>query len=268
MNCIQCNAHIAPGSAHCYFCGTLQSPAPAVGVSGTSSIGQPVAAALTSTTPESWRLWFSFFLGGLYAPVASQYLLAREEWASGLGMGSLPPAMPSQRGWVVLSLFAGLPAYLVAVLGLLVNATQVRRSWHAYHSGYTGATGWYGIDHVSSFALMNLFVGFFFLFSWLHARYVERRFELLLAEVSGGDPQRLLAFRRGAVGRQLGAWLCAVPLALLIGVGLIVASVGWFESLDALFFVYALFVGVAAWTSSWLNISPALRFRTVIGLTP
>lgn len=269
MNCTSCNAQLAPGSSHCFFCGTAQSqrarpsatryPAGGSPGSGASTYGQWVNASAPAS--EAWRVWASFFLGGLYGPIASTYLFKREEWSAGFRKGALPPAAPSQRGLVVLSLFVGLPMLFIAVLGFVINATEVRRSYDYYE---TGVDVWYGLSQAHSFGWINLLVAGFFVLSVVVSRLVDRRFEVLLSELTAGDPQAIYGFRKGRAGRVIASLLGVLPLLLLVSMDLQMVLAGWNRSLDGFAALYMLSITLAAWATSWLNISPVTRFRQVL----
>ena len=274
MNCASCQAQLAPGSTHCYACGSRQpSPQPrartgASGGRGSSAVGSQAWQNWSANAPaasESWRVWASFFLGGLYGPVASLYLAHREEWAAGLRSGALPPATPSQRGFIVLGLFVGLPVFFVSILGFVINASEVRRHWDYYDNGIDA---WIGVSDAWWFAWVNLLIAGFYLVSVVLARMIDRRFAILLSELTGGDPQAMLSYRRGRFGRIVAAVLGVVPFALVAWMAVRMRIETWAPSLDgqAVFYLFA--VTVAAWATSWLHVSPVSRFRDVLVSQP
>lgn len=210
-------------------------------------------------------MWASFFLGGLYGPVASLYLAHREEWAAGLRSGALPPATPSQRGLIVLGLFVGLPVFFVSILGFVINASEVRRHWDYYDSG---VDAWIGVSDAWWFAWVNLWIAGFYLVSVVMARMVDQRFGVLLAELTGGDPQAMLAFRRGRVGRVIAGLLGAAPFALIVWMAVRMRIETWSPSLEGWAVIYLFVTTLAAWATSWLHVTSVARFRSVLVSRP
>lgn len=263
MNCTACNAQLAPGSTTCYFCGARQAQAvrtsharPAHGASWRGPGGPP---------HEGWRTWTSFFLAGLYAPIASAYLVRREEHLAGLRRGQLPPTSPSQVGRVVLWLFAGVPALVVMVLAFSAHVSSVRRASRFYESG---EDAWVGLGTASHILLVNLSVGLFFAVSVCVARWARRRFELLIEEITQGDPHVVSLYREGRAGRVVAAATGFAPLAFL-GVYVVTLAAGsWHPALSELGLAWVPLVGAAAWATSWLNIQAATRYRAVLSVLP
>lgn len=268
MNCTSCNAQLAPGSSSCFFCGASQptSPRAPSAMRSTWQPQAPTAAYGQWTTPganlsETWRVWASFFLGGLYGPIAGQYLLQREEWGAGMRAGSLPPSAPSQRGLVVLGLFVALPVFFVGVLGFVINAADVRRSWEYYEANIDA---WSNTSQAYGFAWLNVLIAGFYVLSVLIARMNELRFEVLLSEVTGADPAALREFRRGATLRTLASIAGIAPMLVIVEMNTIMVATEWAQHLQPQALLYLALCAVAAWATSWLNISPAGRFRAVL----
>lgn len=245
MHCVSCQAQLAAGSKHCYFCGTTQ-PAPAV--SG-PSMNQN---AWLSTNPgnEGWRIWASVFLGGLYAPIASSYLLARER--AGIA-GKALPAPPSNRGLVVLALFFGLPLLSVYVLMMGDRIASI---------GYTNAHGdSYAWRSAAKVVTVNILFAWFYLFSAVLARRTERRFALLLYEVTGGSIAAVSAFQRGAIPRWTASVLAAGPMLIICRIGATMNWAEWKPSMEGMGWLFILAVMAATWATSWLHINTIRRFR-------
>lgn len=253
MHCVSCQAQLAAGSNHCYFCGTVQ-PAPAVSGPSTNQ------NAWFSTNPanEGWRIWASFFLGGLYAPIASSYLLERER--AGIA-GTTLPAPPSNRGLVVLALFIGLPFLSVIVLMLNDRIDSV---------GYSSALGdSYAWKSAVEVVRLNLFIAWFYVFSAVLSRRIHRRYAVLLYEVTGGSATAVAAFRRGQFTRWFAALLSAGPMLIVCWIAATMRWSGWDPKLDLLGSLFLLSVAVATWASSWLHINPIRRFRAAaLGAPP
>ena len=268
MNCVSCQARLAPRSTHCYFCGATQpagARAPVGGgtPSGTSPYGPgSYAQWMSSSEPnsEGWRLWASFFLGGLYGPIASRYLYQREEWNAGRRPGKAAPTAPSNRGLVVLGMFVGLPMLFILVLGFVISANEV--SWYG-----AGNTSW-NLDEAHGFAFANLFVAGFYLLSLTAARQMDRRFQLLLYELTGGDRQTLDTYRRGRGATFAAAVMAAAPFGLLTWMSIVMRQEMWSPDLDTLAVLYMFLIMAATWATSWLNVTPVSRFRRAMLARP
>lgn len=267
MNCISCQAALAPRSTHCYFCGAGQPQAASTGAWGAAASSAASASTtytqwIASSAPngESWRAWASFFLGGLYGPVASRFLYQREEWSAGVRQANAPPAAPSTRGLIVLGLFFGLPVLCILVLGFTISAVDV--GWRP-NEGIA-----YGLGEARTFAYLNVFVALFYVASWLAARHVDRQFLVLLVELTGGDRSAITAYREGRIRRAVAAVLAIAPLALVVGTNVRLLLVPWFDhaGLMAMYFLAA--VMVAAWATSWLHTSSLARFRRAMLARP
>ena len=246
MHCVSCQAQLAAGSSHCYFCGTVQPPAQ---LSGTSTGSNPWFAA--NPANEGWRIWASLFLGGLYAPIASSFLLARER--AGIAGKALPPP-PSNRGLVVLGLFIGLPMLLVLVMQLPDSAHSAGRA--------TDVGASYALPGTRRMANANLFIAWFYVVSLLLARRVERNFSLLLYEVTAGSRSAVSAFRGNPIGRWLASAVAVAPMILVCSIAFILRWHTWHDSVEVLSSLYILAVFFATCATSWLHISPIHRFRT------
>lgn len=242
MHCVSCQAQLAAGSNHCYFCGTVQ---PSAQVSGT---GAGAANHWFTTNPanEGWRIWASFFMGGLYAPIASSYLLARER--AGIA-GKTLPAPPSNRGPVVLSLFVGLPALFIITIGFAIQLTPE-----------TGR-GVGGTDEALRLASLNLFISWFYAFSLMMARRVERNFALLLYETTSGSSAAVATFRKRSVGRVVASVAACLPLAMTAYIGFTLRWFDWHSTLGGMKWFYLIALFAAAGATSWLHVSPIHRFR-------
>ncbi len=264
MNCISCQAALAPRSSHCYFCGTAQPQAQAGGAAWQGSSGGSTTYAqwIASSAPngESWRAWASFFLGGLYGPIASRFLYEREEWSAGVRQANHPPVAPSTRGLVVLGMFFGLPMLAILVLGYTISANDV--SWNPT----TGAR--YGVSEAHTFAYLNVFVAMFYAGSLLAARHVDRRFQVLLYELTGGEKTALGAFRAGKVRRTIASVVALCPLALLLSANVTMLRSGWSYTIPASAVYYLFAVTAATWATSWLHVNGLARFRRAMLARP
>lgn len=272
MNCASCNARIPPSSSHCYLCGAAQPGRRGAGAAspggGLSRHGGAPSSSyarwLASSYPrsEGWRIWTSFFLGGLYAPLASAYLVEREEWTAGLRRGALPPAPPSQRGAVVLGLSLALPTFLILVLGAVVSAFDVRLI-----SG-EGEAVWTNLRAAYTFTWLNLAVVGFYLLSLVQARTVASRFRELLRELTHGDARAMDVFDAEPWGARLAMLVSLLP-ALVLGVSAFrMLRVGWDDAQPAFALLYLVVLCGAAWSTSWLNLRPAMRFRAALFQNP
>ncbi len=246
MHCVSCQAQLAAGSNHCYFCGTVQ---PTAQVSGTGA-GANNMWFTTNSANEGWRIWASFFLGGLYAPIASSYLLARER--AGIAGKTLPPP-PSNRGLVVLSLFIGLPALFIISLSFVDRLSSVPTFDDVFRSNRIA-----GAHHS---AILNMLVAWFYFFSLMMARRVERNFALLLYETTAGSAAAVASFRRPLFMRGAASVIACGPIALMAYVGFTMRWFEWHDSLAGLGGLYILALVAATWATSWLHISPMRRFR-------
>lgn len=213
------------------------------------------------TRAEGWRIWTSFFLAGLYAPLAVRYLVAREEWTAGLGRSGLPPAPPSQRGGLVLLLSVALPIVLVLVLGLVISALDVRPRI----VGAEGhVVGWDALQTVHRFGWFNLLIGGLYPALVLLGRPSEARLHDLLVRVTGGDARVLRIFEAGRLWRRLVALTALLPLGVLCVMARALVDHGWVSHLAPLALAYLVSVVVAAWCVSWVVLQPALRFREAL----
>jgi hypothetical protein len=262
MNCSSCNAQLAPGSGTCYFCGARQARSWR-GTAGRSATQQRWGAS--STSAEGWRTWTSFFLAGLYAPIAARFLVLREEHLAGLRKGQLPPTSPSQVGRVVLGLFIGVPALAVAAMAFVANASSVHRS-SAYFE--VGEDRWVSLQAAHSAILVNLFVALVYAASVVVARWAERRFELLLAHATDEDPHVIRLYRQGSTSRAVATVVALLPLAMIAVYSVVVFRAGWDSSLSGAAGLWLPLVIAAAWASSWLNIHAASRYRAVLSSVP
>jgi hypothetical protein len=215
---------------------------------------------IASTAPngESWRLWASFFLGGLYGPVAGRYLYNREEWNAGVSSATSVPVAPSARGLVVLAMFFGLPTLSMLVIGLSMSAA--------------GLHGFYGpsaqeAESLRMLGYLNLFVSAFYTSSVLVARDVERRFRLLLYELTSGDRGVMRLFERGRLSRTIAMAFGLLPLLVVI-YGNSVMLFGWHSSVATILGLYFLVTAVATFATSWLNVSQLARFRRAMLSAP
>lgn len=258
MNCVSCQAALAPRSTHCFFCGAAQPSAGPGGAAPGWQAGQgPTTYAqwVASSAPngEGWRLWASFFLGGLYGPIASRYLYDREEWNAGVRQSNAPPVAPSTRGLVVLGMFFGLPLLCILVLGFAISAGKV--IWYVQEG-----VG-YGLSEAHAFAYLNLFVALFYAGSALAAFHVERRFLILLYELTAGDKATIAVFRAGGVKRIVATFLATVPLLLVLYADGVMLAADWSYSVQDVSLAYLLAVAIATWSTSWLHVHPLARFR-------
>ncbi|MFT6398574.1 MAG: hypothetical protein ACJAYU_003333 [Bradymonadia bacterium] len=204
----------------------------------------------TNPANEGWRIWASFFLGGLYAPIASSYLLSRER--AGIAGKTLPPP-PSNRGLVVLSLFVGLPALSLISLMYMDRLSDVANSLPAFRG--------YKIGEAHHFAVLNMFVSWFYFFSLMMARRVERNFALLLYETTAGSAAAVAAFRKSSFSRLIASVVACTPLVIMAGMGFTMRWFNWHESLAGMGAFYIVALISATWATSWLHISPIHRFR-------
>jgi hypothetical protein len=275
MNCRSCNTQLAAGSTVCFFCGAPQSlHASAVGGGQGASPaawnwGAPNSVSLDA---EFWRVWVSWVLFGTYAPLAGLYLLQREEWNVGLRPATAPPIAPSQRGLYVFALILFMPVVLVMFFGFLVEVSGVRWETTASYAAY-GTDGsqqgwWSGLRGAYGMGVLNLTVVSYLASLVLTGDFLHRRFEALLIETSGGDPLRLLRYRKLRVLRIAAQLATLVPALLLLTVLTASVLTGWSHVLTILSWLMALSLFVSAWTGSWLNISPFLRYRRVVSPTP
>lgn len=268
MNCISCQAALAPRSTHCYFCGAGQPQAQSGQAGGAAWQGAAASSSTTyaqwiaSSAPngESWRAWASFFLGGLYGPIASRFLYEREEWSAGVRQASHPPVAPSTRGLVVLGMFFGLPLLAILVLGFTISANDV--SWNPT----TGTQ--YGVAEAHTFAYLNLFVAMFYVGSLLAARHIDRRFLVLLYELTGGDKTTLGAFRSGRIRRAVASLIALSPLVLLLWSNMLMVRDGWSYGISSTAVYYLLAVTAATWATSWLHVNGLARFRRAMLARP
>lgn len=251
MNCPSCQAHIAPASSHCFFCGAdlHANRAPGTAGAGLRFRGLPAEN-------EGWRIWLSWLLFGLYAPVVGSFLFEREEWNASLRADSLPPTAPSQRGLFVLGIVLFAPLIAILALSYTVQSLEYASRWN-HQPG----------DSPVILGLINLAIASIPAFGTLSARSLQRRFELLLTEITGGDPIALVRFRQGARHRFAIA-LVAWSSMSLIGLQLVmmVSGTGGSEVFFTPLYMFSLLL--APWASSWLNIEPAMRFRRVMAGVP
>ena len=263
MNCVSCQAALAPRSSHCFFCGAAQPVQPS-NASNLPRAGGPAGyaqwVASSAPHPERWRIWASFFLAGLYAPIASRFLYRREEWNAGVGQSSAAPVAPSSRGLVVIGLFFGLPVVCILVLGFMIAASKA---------------GWYpneqvarGLGEAHAFGYLNLFVACFYAGSALAALHVERRFVILLYELTAGDQVTLRAFRKGRVRRWLARAVACLPLTLIVYANVVMVTQDWNERVDPVSGFYLFAVLLATWCTSWLHVHPLGRFRRAMVARP
>jgi hypothetical protein len=244
MHCVSCHAQLAAGSNHCYFCGTVQ---PATQVVGTAAGNN--AWFSTNSSYEGWRIWTSFLLAGLYAPIASSYLLARER--AGIA-GKALPSPPSNRGLVWLGLFIGLPTIWVLVLALAPSVKHVIRFPDVLsHSR----------SHAARMVIGNIFIAWFYVFSLLTARRVERHLSLLLYDVTAGSATAVAAFRANRVAQWIAGALAIAPMVVICKIAFITRWASWDDSLAPLTTLYVFAITAASWATSWLHVNPVLRFR-------
>lgn len=254
MHCVSCQAQLAPGSASCYFCGASQPAAAGGGYPGSGGVG---AQWLTQApAQEGWRIWASFFLGGLYAPIASNYLLEREKWNASGGTGGQPPSPPSNRGLAVLGLFVGLPALSILVFGFATTAGDV--NWYGPDS-----SSW-GVRSAHRFAFFNIPVAWFYLLSLVLARRVDREFTVLLHQVTGGSRAAAREYAPGRIARAFAHVLSVIPLLLLGACVTLMITRTWVAEMDAMAAFYVLAVAIATWATSWLHVTPLRRFRRAV----
>lgn len=213
------------------------------------------------TANEGWRTWASFFMGGLYAPVASSYLFSREEWNAGASKRATPIAPPSTRGVVVLGLFCGVP--VMALVGLfMVNAMS--SVWVDPSSGVPRM-----VRGAQSAAFLNLFVAWFYVLSVLLARQMDRRFSLLLFEVTGGSRAAMRRMRRGRVGRGVAMAVSCLPFVIVAVCVMTMRTAGWSPLLDSMGGFYALTSFAAAFLTSVLHMGTYNRFQAALrSVTP
>lgn len=216
---------------------------------------------MVSTFPraEGWRIWASFFLGGLYGVIAGRYLAAREEWTVGLTERQWPPIPPSQRGVVVLGLSLFLPLLLLAVLGLISGAMDV-----LWISVAPGEGLWRHTRAVHVATWLNLPVAIWPVLAAVLSQDVEARIQGVLAELGGEDPQVLQRFAEGASSRRWAFVAALVPLLSWVGLALVLLFVRWHPVAYWLILTYVVSTIIALWSVSWLNISPVLRMRSVL----
>ena len=275
MNCRSCNTQLAAGSTVCFFCGAPQSPHTPTSGGGTGASPTPwnwVAPHHVALDTEFWRVWVSWFLFGTYAPLAGLYLLQREEWNGGLRPAAAPPIAPSQRGLYVFALILFMPVVLVMFFGFIFEVSGVRwetsGSYGPYDSDASQQGQWSGLRGAYGMGVLNLTVVIYLAGLVLTSDFLHRRFESLLIETSGGDPLRLLRYRKGRLLRVAAQVVTLVPAMLLVTVLTASVLIGWSEVLSILSWLMALSLFVAAWTGSWLNLSPFIRYRRVVSPTP
>lgn len=272
MNCRSCNAQLAAGSTACFFCGAVQQQQSSVGSVG--GRGAPQAPWSWSSPPmtqdsETWRIWVSWVLFGTYGPLAGLYLLQREEWNAGLR--AAPPIAPSQRGLYVFALIVFMPVVVVLFFGFLIEVGGV--SWYtsAYDASASDAApgGWWsGLQGAYAMGVMNLSMVSYLAGLVLTGDFLNRRFESLLLETSGGDPLSLLRYRKLRAVRVAAQVATLLPALLLLTVLTSAVLVGWSHVLTLLCWLAALSILVSAWTGSWLNIAPFMRYRRVVSPSP
>lgn len=255
MHCVSCQAQLAPGSPSCYFCGAPQpaSSGPAFAGGGTVQHAQWLTQA---PSQEGWRIWASFFLGGLYAPIASDYLLKREQWNAAGGSGGSPPAPPSNRGVAVLGLFIGLPLLTILLFGYVNQADRV--AWYG-----PGGESW-NVSNAHRFAWLNIPIAWFYFFSVVLARRVNREFAILLHEVTGGSRAAAREFAPGRIGRAVAHVVGVLPLLILGASIVLMLTRTWVHELEGWAVLYMFAVAAATWATSWLHITPLRRFRRAV----
>jgi hypothetical protein len=266
MNCRQCHAQLAPGAQACPFCGTpsaSHAPGGAPGLrSGASALWHTPAPAHAGID-EGWRVWLSTLLFGTYAPAAGLFLLQREEWTLGLRQDPLPPSAPSQRGLYVVGLLFLLPMlaslcvpYLLQVLR--VGLHEVTPQWRPMV-----------LQGLQWMAMLNLLVAAVPLAVMVWGRWLQRRAEALLVEVTHGDPVALMRFGHGTWVRVIVGSLTAMPLVFLLLPGLHLPVRSAWESW-VLFtgLGYALSLPLSAWAASWFCLHPVLHLRRVLQQRP
>ncbi len=254
MNCTTCQASLAPASTRCFFCGTDLSAGRA-GQAATANLSLRYRGGPTES--EGWRIWLSWMLFGLYAPVVGNYLFEREEWSASLRADNLPPVAPSQRGLFVLAIVLFAPLIAILCLSWTVQSMEV-----AAHSHYRSVT-----ESIMVLGLINLAISAIPAFGVANARWLNRRYEALITETTGADPLALVRFRSGTRGRLL-AKVAAFSSLLLVSLQLIglVADLGARGSMVTPFYMLSLLL--SPWASSWLNIESTMRFRRVMAGTP
>ncbi|TVQ96695.1 MAG: hypothetical protein EA398_15655 [Deltaproteobacteria bacterium] len=264
MLCASCQARLLAQQTDCLVCGARQP-----GSAGAAHLHahSPWAAWMAAADPraEGWRIWTSFFLAGLYAPLAASWLAAREEWTAGLGRGGLPPAPPSQRGAIVLLLSIALPILLILVLGYVVSMFDVRPRPLGFSPVIVGLEA---LPTAQRFLWMNLLLSAIYPAFAIHARLVDRRFEQLLARLTHADPVMLQRYREGRPWRVAAALLGLLPLVVLMITARLLLDHGWSEVQYLLALLYIVALAVAAWATSWLALQPALRFRSLLHAGP
>lgn len=206
-------------------------------------------------TQEGWRVWASFFLGGLYGPIASNYVLRREQWNAAGGTAGAPPAPPSNQGLAVLGLFVGLPTLSILVLGMGA-ASDV--DW----SG-SGPPSW-GVRNAHRWAFFNLPVAWFYVLSVVLARRIEREFAILLHQITAGSRAAARDYARGGLSRALATGVSFAPFVILVSAVVLMRLHTWSDAIVGLSAFYVLSTFVAAWASSWLHIAPLRRFRRAV----
>ena len=274
MNCRTCNAQLAAGSTACFFCGAAQQQSSTVSV-GVRGAAQPpwswTGPPSVTQDAETWRIWVSWVLFGTYGPLAGLYLLQREEWNAGLRSATSPPIAPSQRGLYVFALILFMPVVVVLFFGFLIEVSGV--SWHttayAIHGSDAAGQGWWnGLRGAYGMGVLNLSLVSYLASLVLTGDFLNRRFESLLMETSGGDPLSLLRYRRSRPLRVAAQLATLLPALLLLTVLTTAVLMGWSEVLTLLCWLAALSTFVSAWTGSWLNIAPFTRYRRVVSPAP
>lgn len=275
MNCRSCNTQLAAGSTACFFCGASQPQSVVSGVGGRTP-SQAATWSWTAPPPvaqdsETWRIWVSWVLFGTYGPLAGLYLLQREEWNAGLRSATSPPIAPSQRGLYVFALILFMPVVVVLFFGFLIEVGGV--SWqttaYATYGSLAARPGWWnGLRGAYGMGVLNLSLVSYLASLVLTGDFVNRRFESLLMETTGGDPLSLLRYRRMRVLRVAAQLATLFPAFLLLTVLTSALLIGWSDVLTLLSWLTTLSIFVSAWTGSWLNIAPFMRYRRVVSPAP
>lgn len=259
MRCSTCQAQLLPGAKTCVFCGASQPLSAAV---GSQSVAFQAGWQGTWRRPrrEYWRVWLGVFTGGLYGPIAGQYLFAADRWHAGFG-GDNEPGAPWQNGFAIILLIVILPIYAGMVLtntGQVLNVpAQINESvqwqWAGALIESARRGSWFSVIAASIPLLLGLY-------SWgLHARYAA-----LLAALTDHDLELRRRYEAGR-GWRVGAMaLSTLPLCFALSVATTLKLSMWQPWVHGLAIAQLLAFFVAAWAVSWLAISPAVRFRYVL----
>ena len=250
MQCDSCQAVLAPSAANCLFCGAAQASVAPGGAPRGLAYAHSQLLLLHNGASEAWRVWLSFFLCGLYAPLAGEYL--HDVAAHHAGRASSAPTPPSGRGLMVLALFFLVPTVLVLVFGFTINASDVYWDF--------GDNVWRRWSQTYVWAMFNLPVAWFFALSVFLARRQSRRYRLLLFEATNGYDAAMRAYARGIVWRTVAEVVSFLPLLVLVADLLVIRQRGWTEWLESTSALYLFTAVLAAWTSSWLHIDAQRRF--------